>query len=409
MAINGNNLEPEFDALLKAHVQRRADSPVCHQFNPDDATAYLERAMGKAVLMQFEEHLASCSVCRRHLIELSRLMPSSTIAAELIPAPFSFKDRLTEWFSGWRLGLMAGMGAVAATVLFVAVVMNRSDSNETASLVAVRQDSAQTAPLPEAALQNAPATNTTPSASPELDKKLSDEIATVKGIGARSVTPAISAPSVGESGAIATAPPPPPLPLPATSNVEAERKEATTSQAPAAAGGISQNQIQTLRGQAPSGPEANQFQAERALEMRKREAQAQAAQSADSVAPAKPAAKAIELPAERIVENSKKDAARDEDKKQASNKTDSRFSSSTESGRVAPAGRTVAGKTFRHENGIWVDTSYQPGNNLPVVRLTRDSRVYQQTLKDLPGLKPYFDLKPVIVIWQGKVYRVENK
>ncbi|MBL8203685.1 MAG: hypothetical protein JNM09_05595, partial [Blastocatellia bacterium] len=309
-------MEPEFDALLKAHVQRRADRTVCHQFNPDDATAYLERAMSNAVLMQFEEHLASCSVCRRHLIELSRLMPTPTIFAEAMPVPLSFKDRLTEWFSGWRLGLMAGMGAVAATVLLVAVVMNRSVSNETASQVAVRQDGAQTAPLPEAALQNAPATKPRPSASLEPDKKLSDEIATVKGIGARSVTPAISAPSVGESGAIATAPPPPPpLPLPATSNVEAERKETTTSQAPAAAGGSSQNQIQTLRGQAPSGPEANQFQAERALELRKREAQAQAAQSADSVAPApaKPAAKAVEPPAERSVEKSKKDIAQDVD------------------------------------------------------------------------------------------------
>jgi len=408
VAINGNNLEPEFDALLKAHVQRRADRTVCHQFNPDDATAYLERAMSKAVLMQFEEHLASCSVCRRHLIELSRLMPTPTIFAEAMPAPFSFKDRLSEWFSGWRLGLMAGMGAVAATVLLVAVVMNRSASNETALQVAVRQDGAQTAPLPEAALQSAPATKPQPSASPEPDKKLSDEIGSVKGIGERSVSPVILAPAVGEPGATAMAPPPPPVPPPATSNAEAERKEVTASQAPAA-GGISQNQTQTLRGQAPGGPEANQFQAERALETRKREAQA--AQSADSGAPvpAKPAAKAVEPPAERSVEKSKKDIAQDVDKKQMSAKTDSRPSPSTAIGRVAPAARTVAGKTFRQENGIWVDTSYQPGNNLPVVRLTRDSREFQQTLKNLPGLKPYFDLKPVIVVWQGKVYRVENK
>ena len=144
--------------------------------------------------------------------------------------------------------------------------------------------------------------------------------------------------------------------------------------------------------------------------MRKQNAQAGQANDSVAPAPAKPAAaKSSEPPEERIVEKSKKDVAAEADKKQAKARPANRPPPAMVMNKPVRQGRIVAGKTFRQENGVWIDDDFSSSSSLPVVRLTRDSEAYQQTLKDNPGLKPYFDLKPVLVVWQGKVYRVENK
>jgi len=69
----------------------------------------------------------------------------------------------------------------------------------------------------------------------------------------------------------------------------------------------------------------------------------------------------------------------------------------------------VNGKTFRLEQGVWIDSDYKPQDKLPLTRLKRESREYQETLKKLPALKPFFNLGLVTVVLQGKVYEVRDK
>lgn len=402
MDINGNNLEPEFEALLKSQVQGATRGAACHQFDPDTANAYLEQSLSQRALTTYEEHLADCVSCRRHIIELSRLMPSQSSAAKPVLARTLFKDRLSEWFSGWRLGALAGLGAVATTVLLIAVVVNRSSSDSASPMVATKQSEAQATPLSEPsaasiqAEESKRASKVVPSVSPATKAPLMDSQGSAKTVPAAPLAPTTV------DGASRVAPPPPPAPTPAPSKAEAERKEVTAAAGTSGA----ENQVQNLRLQKPSGPEVNQRQAERALE-RARKDNELAAPSADSAAPAsaKPVPKAPEKPSEKAVEKRSREMEEDSNKQQTKARA-----MKLPSVVMAPAARTrvVSSKTFRQENGRWVDEAYDAGKGLPVVRLTRDSEDYKQTLKAIPGLKPYFDLKSVIVVWQGKVYQVEK-
>ncbi len=400
MDINGNNLEPEFEALLKRQVQGAGNGAACHQFNPDMASAYLEQALTRRALTTYEEHLASCASCRRDLIELSRLLPP--IAVETVIIRQSLPERLSEWFSGWRLGAVAGFGAVAATVLLVAVMVNRSSQESASPMVAGKQNEAQATPEPfsatvateEAKRQSTP----TPSASIAANGRLTDQ-------SIAKATPPATVQSAGEASGVVAPPPPPPASLPAPSKAEIERKEITADQIAVAR----QNQIQNLRSQTPSGPEVNQSQVDRAMERAKKDNEKDsepAPPSAGAMAAPKPALKSAEKPSERIVERQRAappaEVADQKKSKQSEMRADPAAKTS------APRSRVVSGKTFRQENGIWIDEAYEPGKGLSIIRLTPDSESYKQTLKETPALKPYFDLKPVIVVWQGKVYRVEK-
>lgn len=407
MATNGNNLEPEFDTLLKAHVKRQTDVAVCSRFNPDDASAYLERAMSKVALTSYEEHLASCAACRRQLIELSRLMPTQTIMSEALPVQPSFKERWNEWFSGWRLGALAGLSAVAATGLLVVVLMNRQSADNALSQVAVSKPESAIQPTPAAPVGEAldrvkETTNAdlAPSASiaPKQDKQsvISGDAQTA----ASNTPPVLADPASGT--AAAPPPPPPATPAPSATKNETDAKELAANQTKA----IGANRGQNLNVQTQSGPEVNQLQVDRAMELKKQEMRPGVA--ADSVAP-KPAPPAKKSPAEseETFAVRERSEVADVAKKR---KDDARPAAPTANApaRSTTSSRTVGSKTFRRENGMWVDNEYNPNNNSSVIRLTNESDAYKQTLKENPGLKPYFDLKPVIVIWQGKVYRVEN-
>jgi hypothetical protein len=70
--------------------------------------------------------------------------------------------------------------------------------------------------------------------------------------------------------------------------------------------------------------------------------------------------------------------------------------------------RRVRDKTFRFTRGVWVDASYDPDDKLPVVELTSESREFERILTREPGLKPFFDLGPVTIVWHGLVYHVKR-
>ena len=271
MARNGNNLEPEFEALLKMQVQGANTATACHQFDPDTASAYLEQALPQRALTTYEEHLAACVSCRRHIIELSRLLPPPSIAAEPVVVRTLFKDRLSELFSGWRLGALAGLGAVATTVLLIAVIVNRSKLESASPIVAVKQSEVQQSepqatPLPEPSAANMQAgeanreSKAMPLALPATNAPLMDSQGSAKPIPA---APPTTQPSLVD-GVSSAAPPPPPVPIPTPTKAEAER-------AAAAGSAVAQHQIQNLRGQTPSGPEVNQVQTERVLERAKKD------------------------------------------------------------------------------------------------------------------------------------------
>lgn len=71
--------------------------------------------------------------------------------------------------------------------------------------------------------------------------------------------------------------------------------------------------------------------------------------------------------------------------------------------------RQVAGKTFYLLDGVWTDSEYKVEAKLPVVTLKFAGDEYFNLIGQEPKLADYFALgQRVVVVWKGKVYRVEE-
>jgi hypothetical protein len=71
--------------------------------------------------------------------------------------------------------------------------------------------------------------------------------------------------------------------------------------------------------------------------------------------------------------------------------------------------RQVAGKTFYLRDGVWTDSEFKADAKLPVVVLKFAGDEYFDLIGREPRLADYFALgKSVVVVWEGKVYRVEE-
>ncbi len=398
MNTNSNNLEPEFDALLKAHLKTHAVTTQCEGFDFDTASAYLEQMLQAKASNLYEEHLAACASCRNQIVELSHLMPASTeTILSLVVPPIPAKWQA--WFSGWKLGMIAGLGtATAAVLLFMVVVMQRDEK-----LVATAPLKSETvAPMPSVA------ENDSIVELKESDKRDSAKAADP----APSVLASASAPAViAKAAEISEAKKSSPLDeVAAKPNAPPSANGFAVDGASAEAGkDVAQNlppgQLQNNQWQQralPTGPSANQNQMQN-VELRRAEAPAPKP-AARAVADS--AAKLEERQAEKIQEKAKKEGVETE-KRERDDKADKSAASGVSVGRAAKTAplKMVAGKSFRFENGRWIDTELKTG--MSELRLKRDSDEYKKTLRDSPGLKPYFDLKTVTVVWQGKAYRLE--
>ncbi len=370
-------------------VQGATSAAACHQFDPDTASAYLEQALSSRVLATYEDHLAACVSCRQHVIELSSLLPPRPVVTAPILAPASIRERWSQWLSGWRLGIVAGLGAVAATVLLVVVLVQRSKLESTSPLIATRQKETQATPLPKSAVPVESPTEfqrenkVGASGVPAADSPLPGNQTAARQTSAATPAPATSSPAGAPPSA---AVPPLPAPPPVLSTVE--RKDVATELE------ANQRQMRDLRAQKPSGPEVNQQQGNRAGEDGKKYIPAPLADDA-----VQPASKTSESALESKLERQRIEDA-------VANRQAWKQRAITLSKPVPT--KAINGKTFRQENGVWTDEAYEAKKGLPLVRVKYESEDYQQTLKDIPSLKPYFDLQSVIVVWQGKVYRVEK-
>ena len=68
--------------------------------------------------------------------------------------------------------------------------------------------------------------------------------------------------------------------------------------------------------------------------------------------------------------------------------------------------RSVAGRRFRKEKGVWIDTDYDSAR--ATVNLTRGSEQYRALVADEPTIKTIADQidGEIIVIWKGRAYHI---
>ena len=68
--------------------------------------------------------------------------------------------------------------------------------------------------------------------------------------------------------------------------------------------------------------------------------------------------------------------------------------------------RTVSGRRFRRQGGVWIDTAYQ--SSTATTTLARGSEQFRALVADEPGIRAIAAQLPgeVVVVWKGRAYRI---
>jgi Putative zinc-finger len=401
MKFSGQTRDGVIDNLLRAYVSRPSNPHQgCPDFDPDRASAYIERALTGAARLQYEKHLSDCPACRKNVVALVRLAQADDVAIQY-PAPETARST---WLSRVKraFGVMSqpkwAMAAAAVIVLAISLPLLLSPSQSPGTLPetteSARRQSAPAAAAPAAdgkAEEAAPSLVATNKQHESTDEK--PEALTRNAPAAR--------PSDSAAGFSA------PAELAKKSDggsasqlgEEAQRKaEGQLSQAPVQAGAVpgspaAKSDSDQAR-QAQPEKDSAQPASEAKVAARIDEVQTKEKTERAEVAPPPPA----EPPPS---ENRRGRAFRP-------GKLALRDSNPTEA--VRPEERKLNGKKFLLRDGAWTDKDFDPNKDLPIVTIIRDSNVYLEVLNKRPGLKPFLTGFPVteraIIVYKGTVYKL---
>ena len=361
----------EMDLLLR-RLGRRDDAAVPEDhLDADELSAYAENALPAAAHARYTVHLAECSRCRSLVAQLSSSV--GIVAATdsvAVTEPSGLRKFLASLFTPMVLRYAApALGLIlVAAIGFVVLRRNQPDryvaqNTETAPpqqpvvSPAARADSyadSNTAPSrdrveEERKQKNQPAQ---PAPPPNMAPAVTSVNAEV------SKDKALAQPKPEEQRASAANEPPPPKTEPS----------ATPEQSPRAA-------TETVKVQPVAAPqEKKELQAAQREDRKK---------DSDDLARARKPADAVSAPATGSARGIQSGGAD--------------FSSTT---------RTVAGRRFRKQGGVWIDTAYDSSKD--AVTLSRGSEQYRALVADEPAIKTIADQLEgeIIVVWKGHTYRI---
>ncbi|HEU4508885.1 MAG TPA: zf-HC2 domain-containing protein [Pyrinomonadaceae bacterium] len=374
----------EIDLLLRRMVRRTdggVSDPDGGHLDADELSSYAENALPAAARARYTEHLAQCSSCRTMVVQLSSAA-GVVVAAEraVVPVPSGFRKFLASLLSPLvlRYAIPAlGLAVIAVIGLTVLRPKQTADTDVahrgSAPAPANEQSNAPPAQAREPLLRydgKVEGANSAPAATPDagrvnMSKAPASEPAT---------TDSISAP-VDEANAARAdaAPPPKPAPPPITNAPAASATPVITTQSQA------EPEKRLVERQAEANAYMVQKEERRGATTESAPANASAPKKKEgaSVAGAEAGAGA----ALRRQEQREKDS------------DDSEI-------------RSVAGRRFRKQRGVWVDTAYSSSN--PTVNLTRGSEQYRALVADEPAIKNIADQLDgeIIVVWKGRAYRI---
>jgi hypothetical protein len=382
----------EMDLLLR-RLSRRQDGALPEagssinreHLDADELSSYAENALPAVARARYTEHLVECAGCRDLVVQLSS---SAGVAVaveqrEKTPAPSGWRNFLASLFSPMVLRYSVPALGLLVVAAIGFVLMNRESgflAGQNSTPVATQANESQV--TPEAG---------------QPDGLLDRQDASDQGLSpTQPKAPATTAPQK-ESAETPSVPNQPP-----GVTISAEAKKA----APAAE--------QTGARAAPAQPEAapaptSDFHVE--IDNRKQESERQ---TSDSVRVAR----------ERATDQAKAQARPADDvtgRSAAGNEAPSPAKAPARSpGSIAPLtsatpgerdksdaeNRSVAGRRFRRERGIWIDTGYSSGTS--TVNVARDSEQYRALIADEPSLKTIAEALDgqIIVVWKGRAYRI---
>lgn len=393
----------EIDLLLRRLSGRNGESPRDDRnqthLDADELSAYAENALPPAARARYTTHLAECTSCRRLVTELSLSLGATAARVETIAEPSGWKAFLASLFSPMVLRYaVPALGLIVVTAIGFVVLRQQGGH----SLTARREETAPaaqiTVPSPAPALGGFEKNNVASdapeqksdnpakpgtagaaapkAAEPQTQKEAIDDT-TVAAL--PPATPADRQALAKLEPGVATSSAPAAAPQPASTQPAGETKTADAAKPGAAA------QTVTVQNEAPKeGGTSNFYRVAPSPETREQDKQkALPLETRGAVAARNSRRKAEEAARARTDDATKDDAAKDE----------------TET-------RSVAGRQFRRERGIWVDTAYD--SSTATVNMARSSEQFRALVADEPAIGAIAKQLDgeVIVVWKGRAYRI---
>lgn len=366
----------EMDLLLRRLGRQQDTAASSDHLDADELSSFAENVLPPAARARYTEHLAECARCRDLVVQLSS-SAGVVVAQESakVAEPSALRKFLASFFSPMVLRYAVpalGLVIVAA----IGFMVSREPAATNSPVAEVREQQSTQVPLPA----------TQPEPSPSTDKDLygfrdDKEPAANKALPQQGETAA-------QAGTVA--------PSTSTINAATEAREKTVEEAPPV----------TKEAPAPA-PTPN------VDELKKREAQGRKQEAAEQTV-------TVQSDTEKLKRDDRSGVA------DFAVTTPSVARSRLEPG-VASAGaakpmaqpkdaekdedaaetRTVAGRRFRKQGGVWVDTAYTSPRRI-TAEYTRGSEGYRTLVGDEPEIKRIADQLDgeIIIVWKGQVYKI---
>ena len=366
------------------------DSQLGQHLDVDELSSYAENALPAAARARYTEHLADCSTCRKLVTELSLSLGATAAAsapAETVPMPGGLKQFLASLFSPMVLRYaVPALGLLVVAVIGFVTLRQEDQRGSVAQINPEQQERVPVTAMPSAPAGESPAAG---AIDPKREGANANAEDRAKETAPRSASasgepagtgPVLAAPPIRREQTLADAPPTveaepaPPRPAKAAEPAETEQQKneaAAKKQSDAFAVETKKAEISTTQSN------------ERARGTFQRAPQPATGRDYGSKAKDAPAARTGSASSTRILAE---DAAQSE-------KDDA-------------ATRTVAGRRFRKERGIWTDTAYD--SSTATVNVARGSEQFRALVADEPEIKKIAEQLDgeVIVVWKGRAYRI---
>src|SRR5215212_1225182 len=364
----------EMDLLLRRLGRSASDLPKdSDHLDVDELSSYAENALPAGARARYTEHLAECSSCRKLVAQLSSSVSVVTVAETAkVSGPLALRRFLASLFSPTVLRF-----AVPALGLIVVAVIGLTVSRQpgTDSPVARVNDQDQNK-APDKAPDKARATESQPVQSPATGLYDKEE---------KGESPPATAETRGERPKETQPAPPPNAPPPASvfGEVNQAAPVAKAQQQPVANEAAAAKPEATNETQKRSDTEAPKQEVTRRSVSRERAAEPPKGENrrTDDITALRPAAGVDS------VSKIQRDGLEEKDKKDAET-------------------RSVAGRRFRRERGVWIDTAYDSSRS--TISLTRGSEYYRGLVADEPAIRTIAEQLEgeIIVLWKGRAYRI---
>ena len=376
----------EMDLLLR-RLGRRPDIAVSdgngdvEHLDADELSAYAENVLPAAARARYTEHLAECARCRDLVVQLSSSAGVVPVVAKT-PAPSALRKFLASLFSPMVLRYaVPALGLILVAAIGVFVLRQKQSAGESVAQNTEAQKSKSIV---------------TPSPSEPAAKSFYDQQSKEPAVATRPAQNSAS-PQNQSAGAAPAAPPPAAVDQPSQNSVAKKEEQPAIETKDSAIG--------------PPKPAAS--------DSREQQAKAEPRQEAS------PAEEAKVVAADKVTVQDRKAEVETERTAAAKNKAPSSVAgiASLRAGAAAPqsqeerddeAGKDkqsaetkiVAGRRFRKQNGVWVDTAYDSSRS--VLTVSRGSETYRALIADEPEIKKIAEqLKgEILVVWKDRIYRI---